>query len=151
MHDTQADIHLRTPVVIFLTDADYYVDDETMNSLCRSATDQGLVNFSRSSLSGLTEDANARRPLSFHAVCFGKETSFHSLRRWAEIALDKQTGGVNYPLSSATVPSSYTEAPDSVSWPKMPFAFLWLTFNCKQVRLTETLLGIAESLRKPHI
>lgn len=105
----------RTPVVIFLSDVDYDVpvDDNTMDLLCRSAAEQG-------------------RPLSFHAVCFGKETSFHSLRRWAQIALDIQTDGVKCPLSPATVPSSYTEAPDSV-------------------RLTETLLGIAESLRKPHI
>jgi hypothetical protein len=112
---------------------------------------KGLLIFPVSSVSGLTEDANARRPLSFHAVCFGKETSFHSLRRWAQIALDIQTDGVKCPLSPATVPSSYTEAPDSVSWKNKLFAFLWLTFNYNQVRLTETLLGIAESLRKPHI
>jgi hypothetical protein len=89
---------------------------------------KGLLISALSSISGLTEEANARRPLSFHAVGFGKETSFHSLRRWAQIASDIQTDVVKCPLSPATVPSSYTEAPDPVSRKKIPFRFAVANF-----------------------
>ncbi|KAN0134237.1 hypothetical protein V8E53_008009, partial [Lactarius tabidus] len=103
----------RTPVVIFLSDGEDYVSDDTMYKMCRSASNQG-------------------RPISFHAVSFGADSS-SSLRRMAQIALEVQNDMVNDPLhpAAANVASSYTEALDTV-------------------RLAETFLGIAESLRKPR-
>ena len=69
----------------------------------------------------LTGDSNGRRPLSFHAVSFGEESSTSSLKRMAQIALEVQNDGANDPLlpAGANVPSSYTEALDTVSRPKI--------------------------------
>jgi len=73
------------------------------------------------------------RPLSFHAVSFGHEAASTSLRRMAQIALEIQGNAPHDPLLPATanIPSSYTEALDTI-------------------RLEETFLGLAESLRKPR-
>ena len=67
----------------------------------------------------VTDDTNARRPLSFHAVLFGEESSSSSLRRMAEIALEVQNDGTNDPRrpTGANVPSAYTEALDTVRRP----------------------------------
>ncbi|KAF8491331.1 hypothetical protein F5888DRAFT_1736394, partial [Russula emetica] len=96
----------RTPVLIFL--------DEPIYDICRGAVRQG-------------------RPLSFHAVSFGQMLLRPSLRRMVHIASDVQNNAPQDPLLPATayVPSSYTEALDTV-------------------RLAETFLGLAESLRKPR-
>jgi len=73
------------------------------------------------------------RPLSFHAVSFGQDARSASLRRMAQIALEVQNNAPHDPLlpAAANVPSSFNEALDTV-------------------RLAETFLGIAESLRKPR-
>ena len=57
-----------------------------------------------------------RRPLSFHAVSFGKDAASSSLRRMAQVALDVQNTAPQDPLlpAAASVPSSYTEALDTV-------------------------------------
>ena len=57
-----------------------------------------------------------RRPLSFHAVSFGMDAVSSSLRRMAQIALDVQNTAPQNPLlpAAASVPSSYTEALDTV-------------------------------------
>ena len=62
------------------------------------------------------DNVNARRPLSFHAVSFGHDAASSSLRRMAQIALDVQNNAPQDPLLPATahVPSSYTEALDTV-------------------------------------
>lgn len=112
------------PVIIFLSDGDDDVSDEAIYDICRSAASQG-------------------RPLSFHAVFCGRSSlSSSSLRRMAQIslevqkiaqvALEAQKNAPDNPLqpAAATVPSSYTVAPDTVG-------------------LTETFLGIAVSLGKP--
>ena len=69
----------------------------------------------------------------------------------AHIASEVQNSAPPDPLlpAAAIVPSSYTEALDTVSWLKSLLARL-LSYNCIQVRLAETFLGIAESLRKPR-
>ncbi|KAI0253465.1 hypothetical protein BJV78DRAFT_1153081 [Lactifluus subvellereus] len=73
------------------------------------------------------------KPLSFHAVSFGEDDSAATLRRMAELALEAQNEAPHDPLlpTAANIPSSFATALDSV-------------------RLTETFLGIAESLRKPR-
>ena len=95
---------------------------------------------------------NARRPLSFHAVSFGEESSLSSLRRMTEIALDIQKHGARDPLhpSGTHVLSSYTEALDTVSWLKSLFISWRLILCYNQVSLSEAFLGIAESLGKPR-
>ena len=62
------------------------------------------------------DSVNVRRPLSFHAVSFGQDAASSSLRRMAQIALDVQNNAPQDPLLPATahVPSSYTEALDTV-------------------------------------
>ena len=68
----------------------------------------------------VTNNSNVRRALSFHAVSFGQEATSSSLRRMAQIALDVQTNAPHDPLlpAAANVPSSYSVALDTVSFPK---------------------------------
>jgi len=70
-------------------------------------------------------------PLSFHSISFGPESSSSYLRRMADLALEIQNDALPNARnrSTASVPSSYSVALDTV-------------------RLAETFLGIAESLRK---
>ncbi|KAJ7583113.1 hypothetical protein C8J56DRAFT_202132 [Mycena floridula] len=102
----------RTPIVIFLSDGECSVADETVRDLCRSSIALG-------------------KPLSFHAVSFGPRNAV--MQRMVQVALDVQNSAPVDPNTPATarVPSSYSEALDSV-------------------RLAETFLGIAESLKKPR-
>ncbi|KAJ7722957.1 hypothetical protein B0H16DRAFT_1895971 [Mycena metata] len=104
----------RTPVVIFLSDGECSVTDETVRGLSRSAVRHG-------------------KPLSFHAVSFGRASQSAVLRRMAQIALEVQTNAPRDPLTppEAIINSSYSDALDTV-------------------RLAETFLGFAESLRKPR-
>ena len=62
------------------------------------------------------DSMNARRPLSLHAVSFGHEAASTSLRRMAQIALEVQNNAPQDPLLpvGASIPSSYTEALDTV-------------------------------------
>ncbi|KAJ7117660.1 hypothetical protein C8R44DRAFT_791229 [Mycena epipterygia] len=73
------------------------------------------------------------KPLSFHSVSFGSASQSAVLRRMAQVALEVQTNAPRDPLmpAEATIDSSYSEALDTV-------------------RLAETFLGFAESLRKPR-
>jgi hypothetical protein len=91
---------------------------------CNTPTDIAIRNVCQSA-KGLG------KPLSFHAVSFGEYFSTTSLRRMADVALEIQNSPAHDVLRPAapTVPSSFTTALDTV-------------------RLTETFLGIAESLRK---
>jgi len=100
--------------VIFLSDGEDDIADESIYDMCHSAARRG-------------------RPLSFHAVSFGQDVASASLRRMAQIALGEQQNAPRDPLlpANANIPSSYTEALDTV-------------------RLAETFLGLAESLRKPR-
>ncbi|KAJ7066394.1 hypothetical protein C8F01DRAFT_1123111 [Mycena amicta] len=104
----------RTPVIIFLSDGECDITDETMRTLGRRAIALG-------------------KPLSFHSVSFGKASQSGYLRRMAQVALEVQNSAPRDPLApaGATIESSYSEALDTV-------------------RLAETFLGFAESLRKPR-
>lgn len=104
----------RTPVMIFLSDGECSVSDTAIQDICLSAVRLG-------------------KPLSFHSISFGPDTSSSSLRRMANVALGIQNNAPRNPQTPATasVPSSFAIALDTV-------------------RLAETFLGIAESLRKPR-
>ncbi|KAF8122279.1 hypothetical protein EV363DRAFT_1274846 [Boletus edulis] len=104
----------RFPVIIFLSDGECSIGDDVMQDLCRTAIRLG-------------------KAVSFHAVSFGPAASSRYLRRMAKIARDAQKNAPRDPLAPATaaIPSSYTEALDTV-------------------QLAQTFLGIAESLRKPR-
>ncbi|KAL4072312.1 hypothetical protein J3A83DRAFT_4188311 [Scleroderma citrinum] len=74
------------------------------------------------------------KAISFHAVSFGSNAYSHYLRRMVDVARTAQNNapnGTGALPAAATVLSSYTEALDTV-------------------QLSETFLGIAESLRKPR-
>ncbi|KAI0292593.1 hypothetical protein B0F90DRAFT_1645427, partial [Multifurca ochricompacta] len=87
----------RAPVVIFLSDGEGMIKDETMYNICRSAVRQG-------------------KPLSFHAVLFGEEAYSSTLRRMARIAQKVQESVPQNPFlpASANLLSSYTTALDTV-------------------------------------
>ncbi|KIJ07345.1 hypothetical protein PAXINDRAFT_90576 [Paxillus involutus ATCC 200175] len=87
----------RTPVIIFLSDGESHIQDQIVQALCRSATQQ-------------------RKPLSFHAVSFGQDNHSATLRRMSHIALRAQRRAPRDPLLPAKVivQSSYSEALDTV-------------------------------------
>jgi hypothetical protein len=71
------------------------------------------------------------RPLSFHSVSFGRRST-SVLRRMAQVALEMQNNAAPaLRTDAANIPSSFNTALDTV-------------------RLAETFLRIAESLRKPR-
>jgi hypothetical protein len=88
-----------------------------MYDLCRDAVRQGLVDLHSYSYFP-ADKSNARKPLSFHAVSFGQDSTSSSLRRMAQIALEVQYTAPHDPLlpAEAKIPSSYTEALDTVNW-----------------------------------
>ncbi|KIJ09825.1 hypothetical protein PAXINDRAFT_102165 [Paxillus involutus ATCC 200175] len=104
----------RTPVVIFLSDGECRIHDQTVETLCTSATQLG-------------------KPLSFHAISFGRDSQSSTLRRMSQIALEAQRSAPRDPLmpAPATVHSSYSEALNTV-------------------QLATTFVGIAQSLSKPR-
>ena len=116
-----ADTRCRTPVVIFLSDGLCRVKDETISGICREAVRRGFV-WLIFDIFAADDSMNARRPLSFHAVSFGLDATSSSLRRMAQIALDIQNNAPQDPLLPATtsVPSSYTEALDTVRDERCP-------------------------------
>ncbi|KAF5337682.1 hypothetical protein D9757_014271 [Collybiopsis confluens] len=90
----------------------------------------GECSIDNSVIQDLCQEAVTRgKALSFHSVAFGPRNS--SLKRMARIALEIQNRAPRDPLmpASAYVDSSYAEALDSV-------------------RLAETFLGLADSLKK---
>ena len=94
---------------------------------------------------------NRSKPLSFHSVSFGPATN--TLRRMAQIALEVQSSAPRDPLLPATalVDSSFAEALDTVRCDCFTILIrIILNQENSQVRLAETFLGIAESLRKPR-
>ena len=104
----------RNPVVVFLSDGEGYIEDELVYDICRSAVRQGFVNFRF--LLMKANDPDGRRPLSFRAVSFGHDATSTSLRRMTQIALEIQGNAPQDPLlpAAANIPSSYTEALDTV-------------------------------------
>ncbi|TCD63827.1 hypothetical protein EIP91_004894 [Steccherinum ochraceum] len=99
----------RSPVIIFLSDGQAQVADNTVRDLCNRAVARG-------------------RPVSLHTVAFGPRNQV--LRRMAHIAGEVENRAPADPMHPL-VASSYTEALDTI-------------------RLAETFLGFAESLRKPR-
>ncbi|KAG1764546.1 hypothetical protein EDD22DRAFT_951631 [Suillus occidentalis] len=102
----------RTPVVIFLSDGQCPIENQAVQDLCRAAVRLG-------------------RALSFHSVSFGQNKYSATLRTMFQIALEIQNNAPQDALGPAAVPSSYTNALDTV-------------------QLAETFLGIASSLTKPR-
>ncbi|KAI9511012.1 hypothetical protein F5148DRAFT_1174723 [Russula earlei] len=104
----------RMPIMIFLSDGESDVPDSAIQDVCRSAVRLG-------------------KPLSFHSISFGPDSSSSYLWRMANLALEIQNNAPRDPLmpQGGSIPSSFSIALDTV-------------------RLAETFLGIAESLRKPR-
>jgi hypothetical protein len=65
----------------------------------------------------LNADKLQRKPLSFHAVSFGQDSTSSLLHRMAQIAQEVQNNAPHGPLvpAATTVLSSYAEALDTVS------------------------------------
>ncbi|KAI0052043.1 hypothetical protein FA95DRAFT_1618925 [Auriscalpium vulgare] len=87
----------RLPIVIFLSDGECGVANETVQAICRSASALG-------------------KPLSLQTVLFGQDAYSGSLRRMANVALDEQNNaprGGTLPVD-AIMPSTYSQALDTV-------------------------------------
>ncbi|KAG1731285.1 hypothetical protein EDB19DRAFT_1881018 [Suillus lakei] len=87
----------RTPVIIFLSDGECPIENQTVQDLCLAAVRLG-------------------KALSFHSVSFGQNRYSATLRRMFQIALEIQNNAPRDALAPAavTVPSSYTTALDTV-------------------------------------
>ncbi|KIK48596.1 hypothetical protein CY34DRAFT_798112 [Suillus luteus UH-Slu-Lm8-n1] len=85
----------RTPVVIFLSDGECPIENQTVQDLCRAAVHLG-------------------KALSFHSVSFGQNLYSATLRTMFQIALEIQNNAPRDALAPAAVPSSYTTALDTV-------------------------------------
>ncbi|TFY70647.1 hypothetical protein EVG20_g2357 [Dentipellis fragilis] len=80
----------------------------------------------------MCQDASQRgKPLSIQTISFGQQTATEILRGMADIALDVQNQALPGPNGHRSTPSSFHEAMDTV-------------------RLAETFLAIAETMRKPR-
>ncbi|KAF9220065.1 hypothetical protein BS17DRAFT_739840 [Gyrodon lividus] len=87
----------RSPVIVFLSDGECFIQDQIVQALCMSATQLG-------------------KALSLHTVSFGQDRHSSTLRRMAQIASEAQRRAPRDPLlpAEAMVMSSYSEALDTV-------------------------------------
>ena len=97
--------------MIFLSDGECSVNDASIQDLCLSAVRLGCVNFF---LRTYIADFARRKPLSFHSISFGQDTSSSSLRRMANLALGIQNNAPRTPQSAPSAPSSFAVALDTV-------------------------------------
>ena len=97
--------------MIFLSDGECSVSDASIQDLCLSAVRLGCVNFF---LRTYIADFARRKPLSFHSISFGPDTSSSSLRRMANLALGIQNNAPRTPQSAPSAPSSFAVALDTV-------------------------------------
>jgi hypothetical protein len=106
--------HHRSPVVIFLSDGECGVSDDTVYRLCRMATSLGYVQ--RLHIIVLIIKTCYRKPLAFHAISFGQEYSSGVLKRMATIAKEvyEEAPAEASPHAGPT-PCSYHSALDTVS------------------------------------
>jgi len=86
-----------------------------------------------------------RKGLSLHAILFGPKMTSARMKHMVAVALDAQ--GQTPTLAGA--PSSFHEALDSVGRFSC-FETVICSIRVLQVQLSQTFLGIAESLRKPR-
>jgi hypothetical protein len=98
--------------MIFLSDGECPVADTDIQVLCHTAVQLGYVMLFQ--CQGVTDFAK-RTPLSFHSISFGPDSSSLSLRRMAYLALEIQNNVPQDSLRTSTVPSSFSEALDTVS------------------------------------
>jgi len=86
----------RTPVIIFLSDGECSIPDQTTYDICNAAVRLG-------------------KGLSFHTVGFGPDSSSQSLRRMAQIATEVHRRAPRDPLSPAGQdPCSFSRAIDTI-------------------------------------
>lgn len=106
------DNSFRSPVVVFLSDGQSTVRDETVYDLCRTSIRLGYATLAilRSSLTVLHS-----KPLAFHSISFGREDRSQILKRMATIARDEYGAMPPDPLMGDTGnPCSFHEALDTV-------------------------------------
>jgi len=103
----------RSPVIIFLSDGECSLPDQTTYDICNSAVRLG-------------------KGLSFHTVSFGPDASSHSLRRMVQIAEEVYRRAPSDPLAPAVQDScSHTRALDTI---KLAETFLHLANSLKGKR-----------------
>jgi hypothetical protein len=102
--------------MIFLSDGEFSVPDTAIQDVCLTAVRLGCVAFFMFTFNA---DCFQRKPLSFHSISFGPDTSSSSLRRMANLALGIQNNAPRNPQTPAmaSVPSSFAVALDTVRDP----------------------------------
>jgi hypothetical protein len=105
--------------MIFLSDGECLAPaaaEAAIQDVCRSAVQLGCVAFF---LLNFIADFFQRKPLSFHSISFGQDTSSSSLRRMANVALEIQNNAPHNSQTPATalVPSSFAISLDTVRNP----------------------------------
>ncbi len=105
--------------MIFLSDGQCPVSDPTIQDVCRSAIKLGwVISFPNECI----VDVAQRKPLSFHSISFGPDSSSSYLRRMANLALGIQNNAPRNPRTPPSIPSSYAVALDTVSnRPRQPY------------------------------
>ncbi|KAI9455069.1 hypothetical protein BJY52DRAFT_1122205 [Lactarius psammicola] len=84
----------RSPVLIFLSDGESHIGNNTVSNICRAAASRGM-------------------PLSFHAVSFGPENRTIVLREMVETAQEVENGAAGNSRANGMA-SSFTKALDTV-------------------------------------
>lgn len=102
-------------MVVFLSDGECDVADETVYDLCRTAVRLGFV-YVLLLISEPMLIYMLRKPLAFHAVSFGQDTQAYYLRRMAAIADEVYAAAPKDPLApSGFKACTYASALDTAS------------------------------------
>lgn len=101
--------------MIFLSDGECPVPDTSIQDLCHSAIRLGSVIVFFTSQVQWNGLLVPRKPLSFHSVSFGPDSTSTSLRRMAQLALQIQNNAPRDRGHATSIPSAFTAALDTVS------------------------------------
>ena len=134
----------RPPVIIFLSDGIASVSPRFVRNLFCTAAGKGYVAL-RQIFNGQAHVLYSKG-LSMHAILFGPKKTSTRMEQMIAVARDAQSTTT----ALACAPSSFHEAIDSVGCFTDSKLTLCSIHLCPQVQLSQTFLGIAESLRKPR-
>jgi hypothetical protein len=129
----------RTPVIVFLSDGECSIPDQTTYDICNAAVRLGCV--LRCLLISTRPYSLFRKGLLFYTVGFGPDPSSQSLRRMAQIAAEVHRRAPRDPLAPVGQdPCSFSRAIDTVGH----FQYIFSTV------LNQLLLDPARNNFPPH-
>lgn len=112
---SQLSNYVRTSVIVFLSDGECSIPDQTTYDICNAAVRLGCV-FQRLFISTRADTINLfRKGLLFYTVGFGPDASSQSLRRMAQIAAEVHRRAPRDPLAPVGQdPCTFSRAIDTV-------------------------------------